>query len=45
VEIRKHTARKRLKCRYCVACLGLMKTETKKRITYECKIPLQKGEK
>ncbi len=37
--------RRRFRCPPCPAynirCLGLMKTETRKRITYECKIPLQ----
>ena len=31
-------------CMGCNACPGLMKTETSKRVTYECKIPLQEGE-
>jgi hypothetical protein len=36
---------KRLMCKGCHGCLGLMKKETRKRITYECKVPLQEWEK
>lgn len=36
--------KKRLHCRNCYGCLGLVKTETSKRITYECKVPKQDWE-
>ncbi len=36
--------RQRLHCKGSRGCVGMMKTETAKRISYECKIPLQKWE-